>query len=182
MKFSTQTLKEAPVIVALDDSSPWCKHAIEEAYRGIHKGGSLPLSGKIILQKTLSQVDLSGQVDFAISAECDRCLDPFPLSIHIPLRLTFIPKAQESAKDEEGDSETEGLNAWTYSAEEIDLEDVIYEHAALSIPVQFLCHETCRGLCPQCGKNRNREACTCEDKAAVDSRLAALAQWTQKRP
>ena len=32
---------------------------------------------------------------------------------------------------------------------------------ALAIPVQPLCREECRGLCPQCGVDRNRETCDC---------------------
>jgi uncharacterized protein len=36
-----------------------------------------------------------------------------------------------------------------------------------------LCRDDCKGLCPQCGTNLNRETCTCSPKWE-DPRLAAL--------
>jgi uncharacterized protein len=44
----------------------------------------------------------------------------------------------------------------------------------LSLPVRTLCKPDCKGLCPRCGKNRNLEACTCEEGPA-DPRWEALA-------
>ena len=47
----------------------------------------------------------------------------------------------------------------------------------LALPINPLCAETCRGLCPVCGGNRNQVACTCEvDRAATTGRLGALAK------
>jgi len=36
-----------------------------------------------------------------------------------------------------------------------------------------LCDDKCLGLCPQCGANRNREACSCATSIA-DERWGAL--------
>jgi uncharacterized protein len=43
----------------------------------------------------------------------------------------------------------------------------------LSLPTRPLCREDCRGLCPHCGINLNRESCGCREER-LDSRLAAL--------
>ncbi|MBM4294554.1 MAG: DUF177 domain-containing protein, partial [Deltaproteobacteria bacterium] len=48
------------------------------------------------------------------------------------------------------------------SGENIDLQGIVREQIILSMPLKPLCHEDCRGLCPGCGANLNREACTCE--------------------
>ena len=44
----------------------------------------------------------------------------------------------------------------------------------LDMDTKTLCSEDCKGLCPGCGVNLNREACRC--KKQVDPRLAKLAQ------
>lgn len=36
----------------------------------------------------------------------------------------------------------------------------------LSIPVAQLCKDNCRGLCPVCGKNKNKEKCDCKIEKA----------------
>lgn len=44
----------------------------------------------------------------------------------------------------------------------LDLCDVAEEQLRLQVPAQPLCKDTCKGLCPQCGKDLNFEACGCE--------------------
>jgi uncharacterized protein len=39
--------------------------------------------------------------------------------------------------------------------------------------VKVVCGEDCKGLCPKCGANLNRETCDCE-KDWEDPRFAAL--------
>jgi len=53
------------------------------------------------------------------------------------------------------------------------LEDVLREQVLLSLPARTLCKPDCKGLCPRCGKNRNLEACTCEEGPS-DPRWEAL--------
>jgi uncharacterized protein len=53
------------------------------------------------------------------------------------------------------------------------LSDALREAVLLEIPIKNLCAEDCRGLCPHCGVDRNRETCACED-APVDQRWSAL--------
>jgi uncharacterized protein len=42
----------------------------------------------------------------------------------------------------------------------------------VSVPMVILCADDCRGLCPVCGANRNRDACRCQ--SAADPRWNAL--------
>ena len=43
----------------------------------------------------------------------------------------------------------------------------------LAAPLKALCEEGCKGLCPVCGRNRNRETCECAPPVA-DARWAEL--------
>jgi uncharacterized protein len=47
------------------------------------------------------------------------------------------------------------------------------------MPLNPLCREDCKGLCPQCGTNLNTETCDCAQEWE-DPRLAALKQFQVK--
>ncbi|MBU1045425.1 MAG: DUF177 domain-containing protein [Candidatus Omnitrophica bacterium] len=44
----------------------------------------------------------------------------------------------------------------------IDLTQIAREEIIFSYPDKLLCKEDCKGLCPQCGRNRNVHTCRCD--------------------
>ena len=60
-----------------------------------------------------------------------------------------------------------------FDGEGIELDDLVREELLLSVPVNVLCREDCRGLCPACGIDRNLSECQCQTDE-VDSRWAKL--------
>lgn len=56
--------------------------------------------------------------------------------------------------------------------EYVDLTQDIREAIILALPSYPVCDPACKGLCPQCGGNRNKTRCDCEPP--VDHRWAAL--------
>jgi len=60
-----------------------------------------------------------------------------------------------------------------YEGDGLELNDVLREFVLLALPMQRLCSENCKGICPECGQNRNHNECRCQT-AAVDDRWAAL--------
>ncbi|HWN67736.1 MAG TPA: DUF177 domain-containing protein [Haliangium sp.] len=66
------------------------------------------------------------------------------------------------------------LDLYGYDGEEIDLTPLFRDQVVLAVPFAPLCSEDCKGLCPQCGVDRNLETCDC--KPPVDPRWAALQQ------
>ncbi len=47
----------------------------------------------------------------------------------------------------------------------IDLGEDIRQEIILHSPAKMLCREDCRGICPNCGANLNRESCRCKEGA-----------------
>jgi uncharacterized protein len=96
--------------------------------------------------------------------------------------VTFLPRhelpdedAEPAGKepDEEGAEVSEDdLDVFPFDGEQVDLEPLLREQFVLAIPFAPLCAEDCKGLCPQCGIDRNTSSCTCEPP--IDPRLAAL--------
>jgi uncharacterized protein len=115
-----------------------------------------------------------------LTVACSRCITPVKLVINEKLRVTFMPKheipdddAEPVAEGEEGpEVAEEDLDVFPFDGERIDLEPLFREQFVLAIPYAPLCSETCKGLCPQCGIDRNTASCTCEPP--IDPRLAVL--------
>ena len=54
-----------------------------------------------------------------------------------------------------------------------DITELVRDTFLAGMPIQNLCRDDCKGLCPVCGKNLNDGDCDC-DKLKVDPRLAVL--------
>lgn len=114
-----------------------------------------------------------------LTVACSRCVGPVKIDLDETLRVTFMPPGEmpqedeEEAMDEEGvEVREEDLDVFPYDGDKIDLEPLLREQFVLAVPFAPLCAETCKGLCPQCGIDRNTGTCSCEKP--IDPRLAAL--------
>ncbi len=97
---------------------------------------------------------LHGSFSSRIATVCRRCLEGVELEVAEELGLLFDPKTRES----EGDLTVYALDP---QAVELDLGHVMRERLIMAIPAFPLCRPDCRGLCPGCGANLNREKCAC---------------------
>ena len=86
-------------------------------------------------------------------------------------------KKQSDKPADRGDSEgaeSESDELYAYSGEEIALDGMLREQVILDAPMQPLCREDCRGLCPVCGQDRNERRCDCREQEQT-SPFAVLA-------
>jgi len=114
-----------------------------------------------------------GSVSFTADYQCARCLEPYPIANNSPFHLTFAPRPEASEENEEIEVGPDELDVEFYSERSVPLKQLAAEQIQLSIPMKPLCDESCLGLCPQCGANRNRERCSCQG-SVVDERWGAL--------
>lgn len=111
------------------------------------------------------KADIRGNMQLTVMACCDRCLTEVPVS----LRLTFERKAlAPGIKPSETDDEVSLTDGY-----QLDTEDFIHNEILMNWPVKILCKEDCKGICPVCGQNRNREDCGC-DTFVPDPRMAVI--------
>jgi uncharacterized protein len=116
-----------------------------------------------------------GSVRFTADLTCARCLDAYPFANDSTFHLRFAPRPErltEETDEVELTSEDE-LDTEFYTERQIPLRDLAIEQIQLTIPMKPLCDDRCLGLCPQCGKNGNREGCQCET-VVTDERWGAL--------
>ena len=125
----------------------------------------------------------SGTFRGELTVACSRCINPVKLAIDEKLRVTFMPRheiADEDDDDEPADPDADegievaedDLDVFPFDGERVDLEPLFREQFVLAVPFAPLCAETCKGLCPQCGIDRNTASCSCTPP--IDPRLAAL--------
>lgn len=112
---------------------------------------------------------VSGEVTGAVELACSRCLTRYRQPIRERFRLVLEPAGARVPADPQGAESlardgvylSDELESGWFQGSEIQLDRLLLEQIALGLPVQPLCREECRGLCPRCGVDRNVESCTC---------------------
>ena len=141
-------------------------------YRGADFRQITPLQINAVADLVGADIRIRGAVKTSIDAACDRCLGPVTIPVEHEFDLTYRP-VRTIAREEEIEVSDDELEVGFYQGEGIQLTDVITEQVILSLPMKVICREDCRGFCPTCGADRNREACRCPAPPS-DSPFAAL--------
>jgi uncharacterized protein len=124
------------------------------------------------IRRTGREVELQGKLQTKLETVCGRCLQPVELPISTEFNERFV-RAVSWAAEEQHELQAEDLNIAVFDGEGIELDDLVREELLLALPVSVLCREDCKGLCPVCGIDRNRNNCQCEIDE-VDSRWHKL--------
>jgi uncharacterized protein len=125
-----------------------------------------------LVNHSLGEIRLVGNLRVTLDAPCDRCLESVSLPIQSPFDLVYIP-ASEASDAGEDEIDEAGLEVGYYEGNGLQLNDVLREVVLLALPMQLVCNENCKGICPVCGQNRNQRECACQS-AAGDDRWSKL--------
>ncbi|MFN7997150.1 MAG: DUF177 domain-containing protein [Bryobacteraceae bacterium] len=140
---------------------------------GIRQAGPLHAQGTAeLLANTDGEVRIQGKLEVRMEAECDRCLGPAMFPIDSGFDLFYRPMSYIARDEEVGIDEGEAELAF-YEGGGMELEDILREQILLLMPMQRVCSDVCKGICPTCGKNRNEAPCDCKTGPA-DGRWGAL--------
>jgi len=131
-----------------------------------------PIRVHLKLSKSGSMVQVKSRLETKVELLCARCLEPFSLALNSDFSTIFKPRPNFPLP-EELELTREDLASDFYDGEEIDLTSFVQDQLLLTLPQKALCREECRGLCPRCGKNLNREVCQCPT-GLMDPRFQAL--------
>lgn len=136
-----------------------------------------PVDLRMVIHKDQDRFRLAGTVKTDLELACSRCLEAFTLPVDREFDLRFLPagtaEPETDAEDEEIEVEDDDVSLTFYRDEQIDLNELLREQFYLALPMKPLCSEACRGICPQCGTNRNTAPCACSPQWE-DPRLAGL--------
>ena len=122
------------------------------------------LTAECTLQrKAEDKVAMWGRVHVVVSVLCDRCLAPFDVEINTPVQILFELASAESWQVKEMECKGGDMDTVLLDEPIVDIADAYRQQIVLTLPVKSLCAEGCKGICPQCGADRNRTACLCSE-------------------
>ncbi len=166
MFIAVEQLQEEPV--RFEES--FAPGQIEYATEGLRQVAALRVAG--IASLLGAEIHIRGSLATQLELECARCLEPVAQTVKRDFDL-YYRSLDESPKEDELAVPRGEEELGFYSGDGLLLEDVAKEQVLLSLPMRSVCRADCKGLCPHCGINRNRETCTCAEPAA-DPRWEAL--------
>lgn len=135
--FSVSAIEKAPVTL---------RGVLEKEFMTLDGGDSFAITGGMEYELTARKVSggilVSGACHAPVHTTCGRCLKEFDFELE-------LPDAQMFFEIDPG-------------VEELDVSEDVRAELLLELPMNPLCHESCRGLCPVCGIDRNEADCSCE--------------------
>jgi uncharacterized protein len=120
-----------------------------------------------MVEESEAQIHVQGQYSVEMTAQCDRCLGSARFPLKAGFDLYYRP-ASDIAREEEIELDEGEVELAFYEGKGLELEDILREQILLALPMQRVCSEACKGICPVCGKNRNESACECRVEPAKD--------------
>ncbi|MBS1248639.1 MAG: hypothetical protein MAG431_00198 [Chloroflexi bacterium] len=106
---------------------------------------------------------------------CTRCLCTFTHQVKISFAELYVYSRSKEKIEDEGDLEIHLLPADGY----IDVKPLYRQYALLDIPIKHVCSSECKGLCPTCGCDLNKEDCG-HRQEKIDPRMAVLGQLLEE--
>lgn len=185
MKIQVAGISEEERAFAFSAEAAWWEE------RGADPGLREALGEAVSLGVTATELGasiyLEGGLEGELSLTCSRCLERYRHEFLDRFRLVLEPAGDRVPADPEGANQlarnglyvSEELEYGWFQGGELTLDDFFAELVALTVPVQPVCRDNCRGLCPRCGVNRNEISCECE-KGSANHPFTALAGLREK--
>lgn len=116
-------------------------------------------------------ITIRGHARAQVEDSCSRCTR----AIEHDVDAEFLVFCDRRGSDDESIARAleDAGEVFYHDGIKIDITDPVREAIILSLPMNPLCREDCRGLCAGCGADLNVEACRCAGRAP-DPRWEAL--------
>jgi len=131
-----------------------------------------PVVGSFKIRKLGQQVLVRGSVSGEVLLTCARCLVEFTTRIREVVDIELRPVLDLDRTAQERELGSDDLNVEFFRGDALDVGHLAAEQISLCIPMKPLCHDDCRGICPECGANKSLGTCSCEPD--TDPRWSAL--------
>lgn len=103
--------------------------------------GTLTLGGNAVYAE--------GEIEYSVQGKCSRCAESVVFQ-------NVVDFDEEFSDDPSADPEV-----YTFAKGLVDLSEMVREKIVLSMPYTVYCKDDCKGLCPVCGTNLNKNRCDC---------------------
>ena len=101
-------------------------------------------------------IEVTGEIRAKLRLMCNRCNEPYERALCLPFSETFSHNSEE-----------EELRIQNGSL--ISLSEPILGYILMNLPMERLCKDSCKGVCPVCGVNRNEIPCSCSQSVQAEA-------------
>ena len=135
--------------------------SVDEKFASLLSPTIASVVGTVLLIRTDLGVWVSAKLKASINLECVRCLKEFDEIIPLNIEEEYVPyidllsKKNIDVKESEGSYRIGNDNL-------INLNRAVLEYSELLSPLNPKCKEECKGICIDCGLNKNDNKCECE--------------------
>lgn len=129
-----------------------------------------PVEVKGVIKNNGESLTFTAECASTFNTQCARC------GRDIEVALSF-------AVDEDlmqDDSGVESEDAVIFSGGSVEIDEIVLDSFFMNENGKHLCSEDCKGLCPKCGCDLNKEQCSCETDS-IDPRWASLVDIMNKK-
>lgn len=188
MKLLVDSLTETPSPFHFTATPGWFRERMPaKAAIGDALSEALEIDGRAY--RAVDDLLIEGTVRGSVEVACSRCLSRYRAPIRESFRLVLEPAGARVPADPEGAEalSSDGLylgdeaeTGW-FRGKVLHLDRFIGEVLSLALPMQPVCRESCKGLCPHCGVDLNVESCNCAESRPA-SPFAVLAKLKKDGP
>jgi uncharacterized protein len=175
LKINLTILPEEGLRLTFFEGESWFKQCFSGV--AVPEFSLIRVDGNCLITRSGDTVYVRGDLKAQINQECGRCLEMATIPIGSDFAYTLVP--EKADVPDELELSADELEISCYRGDFIDLEPLICEQIILQTPMKALCGDNCKGLCPRCGINLNRDSCGCSLEL-TDERLAALKNFKVK--
>ncbi len=136
-------------------------------------GDTLRFIGPVEVKGTVAALHdtawVRAEVTATLSLPCAACLEPARRTQTAKLDACYMRAPDPDDPD-----------LFAFEGHTLSLDDAVLGAILLAMPMRILCSDTCRGICPTCGANRNQTQCACQNEGPSKHPFSALASLLTK--
>lgn len=123
---------------------------------------------------------VTGTLTCGVRIPCDRCCEPVKIDVAVEFSYECIVGSDDVEEvRHEVECREEDVNRIYLKEPIIDIGALCREQVFLALPSRVLCDGSCRGICPQCGADLNKDQCGCETETNA-SPFSILSKLTDR--
>lgn len=138
-----------------------------------------PVVGNLTITGTSTGIRVAGNVQTLLKLSCHRCLNPYFLSLSVPIDEKFVVESVQgfSSRTVQRERELSAGDFVEYLPEDgiLDIDDVVYQAVTLATPTTCLCGESCPG--PQLAHQGQKSAALADDQKESQSDKPIDPRW-----
>lgn len=119
-----------------------------------------PLSVALDLDRRGDEIWIRGHIHAIALQQCSRCLVDFSQILALDFEV-FCARVQNPRVESHPALDEEDGGVHHHDGKVLSIDGEIREAVILGLPMQPLCRDSCAGLCPRCGEDRNLGPCRC---------------------